>query len=165
MAEGPGGERLGPRHATSAIELDLEGLPLVLVRYRRVPTVEDFAAMERWCRTELYPRRVRFVAVSDLSAIGMVDRSVRKEGAAMAHRVEPFVIELEIASVLLVTNPLVRGILKAIRWLTPAIAPEHLVSDGPSAAELAERLLRREGVELTPPTLDALERIRRTFGT
>lgn len=164
MGEGSGGDGLGPRHATSAIELDLEGLPLVLVRYRRVPTVEDFAAMERWCRTELYPRRIRFLAVSDVSAIGMVDREVRKEGAAMAHRVESFVLEFEIASILLVTNPLARGILKAIRWLTPAIAPEHLVPDGPAAAELAERLLRREGVELTPPVLDALDRIRSTFG-
>lgn len=152
---GAGGSNQAP-----AIELDLEGFPLVISRYHRTPGDEDFIAYEARLRADVYGPGRRFVNVADLSAIRVADPSVRKSGAAMAGRVAALTRAHCVASVLVVRSPIVRGVITAIRWITSSASPEYSAASSRDAADIAQRCLEEEGCELPPATHAALERLR-----
>lgn len=158
--EGGGDERLGGSAEGPAIELELDGFPLIVSRYRRTPSEEDFVAFEARLRAEVYKPGRRFVNVADLSAIRLADPSVRRSGAAMAERVAPLTRVHCIASVLVVRSPIVRGIITAIRWITSPSSPEYSAASPRDAADIARRCLEQDGVELSAGALAALERLR-----
>jgi hypothetical protein len=144
----------------AVIVLDCRGFPLVVSTYTRAPTPEDFRDYEARMVGQVYARNQRFLSLADLSEIDAADATVRREGAAMAKRLEPEARELLIASVLVLPSPIQRHIITAVRWLSPPAYPERAVATRAEAAALAQGYLEEAGAPLTLQTRAALAGLR-----
>jgi hypothetical protein len=127
------------------VVVDLRFMPIVISTWFGTPTIELATSFAEWFSpfmAEQAQLGTRLVFVSDASLAGRPGGDVRKRFAALDS--PDFVLD----SLVVVTNPAVRGAATAIRWAAGERMKMNFAADLPSALIRALGLLARHAIEI-----------------
>jgi hypothetical protein len=152
------------RGSVSTFELDDSLWPLVVVTFPPHATEADwlsmFAIYER-----LYARRERFHIVNDGTRVRSVPTPAeRKTIGANTERHEADSRRWIIGSAIAVANPIVRGALTALAWLTPPVYKLTYHSKMVECIDEALATFEKQGVPVTDAMRSLRERYARDAG-
>lgn len=138
-------ERL--RDGASEVRLDHTAFPVVIHTWVGSPTAKLVDAyFDRV--TDLGKRDRKYFVITDASVAQRPDASVRRAITQHSERLRDQRERLDMGSVVIVTNAMVRGALTAMQWLDPGMAEVTYVADLDTALARARETLRRNGVPL-----------------
>lgn len=127
------------------VVIDLRFMPIVISTWMGTPTIALANAFCEWLavfQAEHAKLGTRLVFVSDAALAGRPGGEVRKRFAAADTP------DSVLDSLVVVTNPAVRGAATAIRWMAGERMKMNFASDLPSALIRALGLLARHGIEI-----------------
>lgn len=128
--------------------------PLLLTHFRGeldIPMGEWFeATAHRFVRREAARGR-KVVHINDASGTTRTSPEMRKFWADATKRAPAVVVENTLANVLVLTNPMMRGVITAVGWLNPEVAALKVYSSRDQAIEGSLKLLEAAGTQVTLP--------------
>lgn len=135
------------------VEYDVTHWPLaVLVLPADVNTL-DIGRVDR-SLAALFARKQRFYTLTDASRVtGLPNAKGRGELAAWTKAVEAQTRRHVVATSIVISNPLARGMLTAIHWVAPAVVPSFAAATHEEACRFLGEHGVREGLET-----DAIDR-------
>ena len=126
-----------------AVRFDDSRFPIVEIAFEEPIELEDVDAFATQCRVWL-AREVRHVSVFDGRALLRLGADRRQRFAQVATDLGDESKRWVICSCLVFTNPIVRGIVTAINWLSPPPVEQHMFSDREAALAYARHRLDRD---------------------
>jgi hypothetical protein len=119
------------------VRFDESNFPIVEIVFKEpieMADVEQFGAKSR----ELLARRVRHVPVFDGRGLIRLAADRRRRLAQIADELGAESKQWVICSCLVLTNPVMRGIVTAINWLSPPPVEQQMFSDRQAAMDYAK---------------------------
>lgn len=136
------------RDGASSMVFDASFLPVIIRTYYGSTTEKLVRESVAWLNEYLasVPRRARIVLISDTSALTATDPKSRKAAAEFSKAFEHQMRAHNVEIVVILSNPVLRGAIKAISWLTGMnLAPAKDLED---ALRLASESLAKVGERL-----------------
>lgn len=94
----------------------------------------------------------RVVGIHDASQSARTSAEMRKFWADMSRRSPPDVNAIVLSSLIVISSPMMRGVLTAVGWLNPEVAKLRIFPNLAAAVEEAVRQLREHGgTVMLPP--------------
>ncbi len=134
----------------TALAYDTSCWPLIALALPADATQLDVAGLKR-SLDAVFSRRAKFVSITDASAVARLPGA--KARAALGEwtkSIEPMSRRYQVANALVVPGGLARGVLTAVQWMAPPVAPTTVcatVAEG--VAFLREHALRQD-VDVAP---------------
>jgi hypothetical protein len=95
--------------------------------------------------------RRRVVGIHDTSQAGRTSAEMRKFWADMAKRTPPEVERAMLSNLIVISSPIMRGVLTAVGWLNPEVAKLRTFPSLAAAIDAAIADLRADGSTVTLP--------------
>ena len=93
-------------------------------------------------------RGMKTIHIADVSQAGSPDAMTRKKITELGKVSDQPFLDTHLATVLVVTNPLIRGVIAAVSWLAgDAVVPNISMPSFDSALKKVDELYRKEGRE------------------
>ncbi len=153
-------DRVTFRSSDGTISADDRSFPVVVCTLEGEldPRLVDdlFDWIDRLVR-EASARGARYVMVFDAATVHRPSPAVRGRISKRVDALPPVWLELNISALMIIENPLVRGALTALSWITRAKLSVTYVASIPAAFAHARKDLARAGIQ-APDSLDGYQR-------
>lgn len=141
---------MGPNDSR-AVSVDASTWPLVVVTFRGAPSDDDlldmFSEYER-----CYARAEPFHVINDgLGILSAPNAAQRKLIADRAREHVPMSRQWVVGSATVVANPVMRGVVTALNWLTAPAYKHTICATLPEAVRVAVAALAERGIQLSVP--------------
>lgn len=134
---------------TPGITLDTSTWPLVVVTFHREPTDDDIHAMFA-AYEGCYARAEPFHVVNDGLRIATAPNAAQRRLIAdKAREHGPMSRQWVVGSATVVENPVMRGVVTALNWLTAPAYAHTICATLPEAIQVAVRALGERGIQLS----------------
>jgi hypothetical protein len=134
-----------------SIRVDDSRFPLVLTVFEGPVNDAEFDAYLEETTKRTISRQTRNVVIVDASAASRPPASQRKRQADWLNQHRPMLKQYNLGTVFVIANPLIRGGLTAIFWISPMPSPTTVVATYAQAEAWAFDRLREAGIQPPPP--------------
>jgi len=132
------------------LTLETSYWPLVSLVLPKDMTQLDLGPLTR-SQDAVFARREKYVSLTDASAVAhLPNAKARGAIAEWAKSIEPLAKRYQVANALVVPSPLARGVLTAIHWLAPPIAPTLVCATVSEGIAFLLDHARRAGLDTAP---------------
>jgi hypothetical protein len=139
--------------ASPAFELITTHFPLVVTRTFRALSDEEHEDFFR-AYAAVYARRERFVALTDLRRFAGAPTARQRQRMGLWYKeTKPLLTEYSLGHAVVLTSPIMRGAMTALRWIVAAEVPEVYVPTFDVALDFCVERLRLAGVDVSPIAL------------